>query len=312
MLTYVPGRRGADGRIATFVIIDGPTEDHAQPFPRYRLDETGTIRSTNQPRLPISRDPLDRLWQRRPLRLPAPRQSIGRRRLGAHVRRRTARGLHRAGSRARSSCRPLAEDRDARRGESAPSPLAALDGRSLADVDLERALDVYRAACRASSAESCAQAGRLLLKGRVAIDRDREVWTLRARACDLGDAASCDAQSAADAPGRPQGPPDDARVAAAACAGGSRTACTKAGRLAHARSGPHEEVLGLFLRGCDSRRCRGLFRGVALRRRPGSETSRGTAGDRLQHGARARRLYRRYRSSSMCGTSSSCSRAKRG
>jgi hypothetical protein len=250
-LTYVPGRRGADGRIATFVIIDGPTEDHAQPFPRYRLDETGTIRSTNQPRLPISRDPLDRLWQRRPLDYRSRGDQSG---VVDWARTCDAGRLEDcielgAVLEARAARWPKIVMRAA--GESAPSPLAALDGRSLADVDLERALDVYRAACRASSAEGCAQAGRLLLKGRVAMDRDREVWTLRARACDLGDAASCDTQSAADAPGRPQGPPDDARVAAAACAGGSRTACTKAGRLAHARSGPHEEVLGLFLRGCD-------------------------------------------------------------
>jgi len=135
-------------------------------------------------------------------------------------------------------------------GDPSPAPLAALDGRSLADVDLERALDVYRSACRAGAAEGCAHASRLLLKRPAGMDRDREVWPLRAQACNLGDAASCDAQSADDAPGRPQGAPDDARVAAAACAGGSRTACTKAGRLAQARSGPRGEVLGLFLRGC--------------------------------------------------------------
>ena len=47
---------------------------------------------------------------------PATRRSIGRLRLGARVRRGTARGLRRAGRRARSSCLPLAEGRDACRG----------------------------------------------------------------------------------------------------------------------------------------------------------------------------------------------------
>ena len=171
--TYVPGSRGADGRIATFVILDGPTKDEPRPFPRYRLDETGAIRSTNERRLPISRDPLDRLWR--------PRPADSRRRGDQSGDVDWARSCD-AGRledcvelggvlKTRASRWPKIVMRAA--SDSAPAPLAALDGRSLADVDLERALDVYRSACRSGAAEGCAQASRLLLKGPAGMDRDR-------------------------------------------------------------------------------------------------------------------------------------------
>jgi hypothetical protein len=250
-LTYLPGRQGGAGPVSTFVIIYGPTKGAAFEIPRYRLDHTGTVRSTREPRLPTARDPLDRMWQPRP----SDRRRRGDQSGDADWARTCEDGRL-------ADCVVLGEVLEARAvrwanvmlsaTDGAPAQaLPGLDGRSLSALDLARARDVYLSACRAGAAGGCAHAARLLMTDEAGALRDEEVWRLRARACDLGDAASCDAQSADDAPGRPRGGPTDARALTAACAGGSRTACTAAGRLSEATSGPGTGARGLFLRGCD-------------------------------------------------------------
>ena len=57
--TYAPGAPDADGRVTSFVVIEGRTTfEHGQRT--RRMDETGAIRATDEPRLPLESDPIER------------------------------------------------------------------------------------------------------------------------------------------------------------------------------------------------------------------------------------------------------------
>ena len=57
--TYAPGAPAADGRVTTFVAIEGRTTFESGQRIR-RMDETGAMRATDEPRLPLESDPIER------------------------------------------------------------------------------------------------------------------------------------------------------------------------------------------------------------------------------------------------------------
>jgi hypothetical protein len=59
LYTYVPGPVDSDGRITTFVLIEGRSRPPKYLTTLRRLDETGSIRETTEERLPAASDPLD-------------------------------------------------------------------------------------------------------------------------------------------------------------------------------------------------------------------------------------------------------------
>ncbi len=160
-------------------------------------------------------------------------------------------------------------------------------------TDRERALELFEAACRAGSAEACAQGGLHLLgrtdragdtlaviqrscdlgsgggcanlaflfaTGKLVKRDDHRAVRLYVKSCDLGDAMGCyNVGLMADA-GR-GGPHDEARAIAAygeACEMGSSSACTNLGFLHENGRGVKKDgarAFALYQRGCDGTSC---------------------------------------------------------